>query len=103
MYNTPATCGKNVTFYANEVTLLRKEYDKFKIFYSKKSWINSLVLGWEMQRNLRVKYPSRKFVVLLDNFGSHEMVEFSNINIYLLHNHWIVVYSQLSRTNMQAG
>ena len=41
----------------------------------------------EMQRlskHLRAKYPSRKFALLVDNVGSHKIVEFPNLHyIYL--------------------
>ena len=49
--------------------------------------MNSSIWGWEMQRlsrHLRAKYPSRKFAILLDNVGSHKMVEFPNINYIFL-------------------
>ena len=49
--------------------------------------MNSSIWGWEMQRlskHLRAKYPSRKFALLLDNVGSHKIVEFPNLHyIYL--------------------
>ena len=78
---------KNVTFNGNNITLQRREYDTFVMYYSKTSWMNSSIWGWEMQRlskHLRAKYPSRKFALLLDNVGSHKIVEFPNLHyIYL--------------------
>ena len=78
---------KDVMFNGNNVQLLRKEYDTFVMYYSKKSWMNSSIWGWEMQRlsrHLRAKYPSKKFALLLDNVGSHKIVEFPNLQyIYL--------------------
>ena len=78
---------KNVTFNGNNITLQRREYDTFVMYYSKTSWMNFSIWGWEMQRlskHLRAKYPSRKFALLVDNVGSHKIVEFPNLHyIYL--------------------
>ena len=77
---------KNVTFNGNNITLLRKEYDAFVMYYSKTSWMNSSIWGWEMQRlskHLRAKYPSKKSPSSSTMLEAIKLLNFPIYNIFI--------------------
>ena len=78
---------KDVKFNGNDVTLIRKTYSSFIMYYSKTAWMNSSLFEWECERlskHLRRKYPSQKFALMLDNVGSHKLTNFSNLQFVFL-------------------
>ena len=69
----------------SEITLERREFDKFCLYSNAKAWMTSMLFQWEAERlstYLKLKFPNTKFLLVVDNASAHKIPQsFTNLQI----------------------